>query len=78
MFGGLEEPQRLKPGPPPLAAMRPNAARLSQRTQRTTKVHEEYDAGEPQISEEHRVAQRIQRVTETGGVLAHAGLPVYF
>ena len=33
---------------------------------------------EPQISEEHRVAQRIQRVTETGGVLAHAGLPVYF
>ena len=69
--------------------MRPNAARLSRRTQRTTvqarsdkpstaKVHEEYDAGEPQISEEHRVAQRIQRVTETGGVLAHAGLPECF
>ena len=64
----------MKPGPPPLAAMRPNAARLLPcrpkgpnlprlRTQRTTKVHEEYDAGEPQISEEHRVAQRIQRVT---------------
>ena len=79
----------MKPGPPPLAAMRPNAARLSRRTQRTTvqarsdkpstaKVHEEYDAGEPQISEEHRVAQRIQRVTETGGVLAHAGLPECF
>ena len=28
----MEEPQRLKPGPPPLAAMRPNATRLSQRT----------------------------------------------
>ena len=68
----------MKPGPPPLAAMRPNAARLSQRTQRTTKVHEEYDAGEPQISEEHKVAQRIQRVTETDGVLAHAGLPECF
>ena len=28
---GLEEPQRLKPGPPPLAALRPNAARHPQR-----------------------------------------------
>ena len=52
----MEEPQRLKPGPPPLAAMRPNAARLSPcrpkgpnlprlRTRRTTKVHKEHDAG---------------------------------
>ena len=31
----------MKPGLPPLAAMRPNAARLSQRTRRTTKAHED-------------------------------------
>ena len=30
----------MKPGLPPLAAMRPNAARLSRSAQRTTKAHE--------------------------------------
>ena len=33
----MEEPRRLKPEPPPLAAMKPDATRLPQRTQRNTK-----------------------------------------
>ena len=42
------------------------------------KGRKDCQSGETQIPEEHRVAQRIQRVTETGGVLAHAGLPDCF
>ena len=38
-FGGLEEPQRLRPGLSPPATVWPNAARLSQRSRRTTKIH---------------------------------------
>ena len=35
----------MKPGPPPLAAMKPTAAQHSQRTRRTTKVHEDCQCG---------------------------------
>ena len=43
--GSLEEPRRLKPEPPPLAAMKPDVARLSQSPQRTTKTHKEGNTG---------------------------------
>ena len=42
---------------------------------KNTKDHEGTRRVEPQISEKHRGAQRGQRDTEAGGVLAHAGLP---
>ena len=73
-LGGLEEPQRLRPGPPPLAAMRPNAARLLPcrpkgpnlprlRTQRTTKGHK---------GRRRRGTADFADLLQIKGVLAHA------
>ena len=58
----MEEPQRLKPGLPPLAAMRPNAARLSRRARRTTKAHEDRQGN-----------RRLRRLEPIRGRLPPAG-----
>ena len=49
-----------------------NAARLSQRTRRTTKIHKARRRGTADFGE-HRGSRRRQRVTESGEVLPHAG-----
>ena len=49
-----------------------NAARLSQRTRRTTKIHKARHSGTADFGE-HRGSRRRQRVTESGEVLPHAG-----
>ncbi len=49
-----------------------NAARLSQRTRRTTKIHKARRRGTADFGE-HRGSRRRQRITESGEVLPHAG-----
>ena len=53
-FGGLEEPQRLRPGLSPAATMKPDAARLSRSPRRTTKEHKDCQRGGTADSDEHR------------------------
>ena len=85
-FGGLEEPQRLRPGLSPPATVWPNATRLSQRSRRTTKIHKglpEWETADyanwSRLGAGYRRQdcqngkRRFRRLKQILGVLAHAG-----